>query len=113
MLRVELSALIGRLDTVARQGLEQAAVLCAQQQAPEVTAGHLLQAMLDQPLCDVRRICEHVDLDTSHLRAQLAEELRPPRTLEVATPQLFSAAHRAATRRVVIGLDRVSTSDPA
>lgn len=86
MLRVELSALIGRLDTVARQGLEQAAVLCAQQQAPEVTAGHLLQAMLDQPLCDVRRICEHIDLDTSHLRAQLAEELRPPRTLEVATP---------------------------
>ena len=46
MLRVELSALIGRLDTVARQGLEQAAVLCAQQQAPEVTAGHLLQAIV-------------------------------------------------------------------
>ncbi|WP_422102981.1 type VI secretion system ATPase TssH [Vreelandella sp.] len=86
MLRVELPALIGRLNTVARQGLEQAAVLCAQQQAPEVTAGHLLQAMLDQPLCDVRSICEHVEIDTALLRAQLAEESRPPRTLEVATP---------------------------
>lgn len=86
MLRVELPALIDRLNTIARQGLEQAAVLCAQQQAPEVTAGHLLQAMLDQPLCDVRCICESLKVDTAALRAQLAEETRPPRNLEVATP---------------------------
>ncbi|MBP5980079.1 MAG: type VI secretion system ATPase TssH [Halomonas sp.] len=86
MLRVELPALINRLNTIARQGLEQAAVLCAQQQAPEVTVGHLLQAMLDQPLCDVRCICENVDVDVAALRAQLAEETRPPRNMEVATP---------------------------
>ncbi|MCW4150246.1 type VI secretion system ATPase TssH [Halomonas sp. 18H] len=86
MLRVELPALIGRLNTIARQGLEQAALLCAQQQAPEVTVGHLLQAMLDQPLCDVRIICEHLDMDIAPLRAQLAEETRPPREVEVATP---------------------------
>lgn len=86
MLRVELPALIGRLNTIARQGLEQAAVLCAQQQAPEVSVGHLLQALLDQPLCDVRSICENVDLDTVALRAQLAEETRPPRNIDVATP---------------------------
>ena len=86
MLRVELPALINRLNTIARQGLEQAAVLCAQQQAPEVTAGHLLQAMLDQPLCDVRCICENVDVDVAALRAQLAEETCPPRNMEVATP---------------------------
>ncbi|SNY97461.1 type VI secretion system ATPase TssH [Halomonas sp. hl-4] len=86
MLRVELTALIGRLNTIARQGLEQAALLCAQQQAPEVTVGHLLQAMLDQPLCDVRSICEHLDIDIAPLRAQLAEETRPPRELDVATP---------------------------
>ncbi|MCC5901611.1 MAG: type VI secretion system ATPase TssH [Halomonas sp.] len=86
MLRVELPALIGRLNTIARQGLEQAAVLCAQQQAPEVTVGHVMQAMLDQPLCDVRSICESVDIDIAALRAQLAEETRPPRNVEVATP---------------------------
>ncbi|RUR56577.1 type VI secretion system ATPase TssH [Vreelandella populi] len=86
MLRVELPALIDRLNTIARQGLEQAAVLCAQQQAPEVTAGHLLQAMLDQPLCDVRCICDTLEVDTTALRAQLAEETRPPCNLEVATP---------------------------
>lgn len=86
MLRVELSALIGRLNAITRQGLEQAAVLCAQQQAPEVSVGHLLQAMLDQPLCDVRSICESVDVDTVALRAQLAEETRPPLNTEVSTP---------------------------
>ncbi|QNI01810.1 type VI secretion system ATPase TssH [Halomonas sp. SH5A2] len=86
MLRVELPALIGRLNTIARQGLEQAALLCAQQQAPEVTVGHLLQAMLDQPLCDVRAICEHLEMDVAPLRAQLAEETRPPREVDVATP---------------------------
>ena len=86
MLRVELPALIGRLNTIARQGLEQAAVLCAQQQAPEVTAAHLLQALLDQPLCDVRCLCETFDIDVAELRAQLAEETRPPRDLDIQTP---------------------------
>ncbi|MFG6668298.1 type VI secretion system ATPase TssH [Halomonas sp. HNIBRBA4712] len=86
MLRVELPALIDRLNAIARQGLEQAAVLCAEQQAPEVTVGHLLQALLDLPLCDVRLLCEQMDVDTEALRAALAEETRPPRTVEVTTP---------------------------
>ncbi|WP_252109554.1 MULTISPECIES: type VI secretion system ATPase TssH [unclassified Halomonas] len=86
MLRVELPALIDRLNAIARQGLEQAAVLCAQQEAPEVTAGHLLQALLDQPLCDVRTLCEQMDVDIEALRAELAEENLPARALDVATP---------------------------
>ncbi|WP_447529914.1 type VI secretion system ATPase TssH [Vreelandella sp. TE19] len=86
MLRVELPALIDRLNTIARQGLEQAAVLCAQQQAPEVSVGHLLQALLDQPLCDVRVLCERLEVDSDALRALLGEETRPPRSTEVATP---------------------------
>ncbi|WP_235040358.1 type VI secretion system ATPase TssH [Vreelandella profundi] len=86
MLRVELPALIDRLNPITRQGLEQAAVLCAQQQAPEVAAAHLLQALLDQPLCDVRCLCEHFEIDTAALRAKLAEETRPPRDLEIITP---------------------------
>ncbi|MCS2610813.1 type VI secretion system ATPase TssH [Halomonas dongshanensis] len=86
MLRVELSALIHRLNAISRQGLEQAALLCAQQQAPEVTATHLLAALLDQPLCDVRVLCDGVHIDAAELRAQLAEESRPPRDLDVATP---------------------------
>ncbi|MGQ4880711.1 type VI secretion system ATPase TssH [Billgrantia sp. LNSP4103-1] len=86
MLRVELPALIGRLNTVSRQGLEQAAVLCAEQQAPEVTAGHLLLALIDQPLCDLRCLLEGQGVDLHELRARLAEETRPPRDLAVTTP---------------------------
>ncbi|WP_010626161.1 Clp protease N-terminal domain-containing protein, partial [Halomonas sp. KM-1] len=86
MLRVELPALIGRLNAVSRQGLEQAAVLCAEQQAPEVTAGHLLLALIDQPLCDLRCLLEGQGVDLHELRARLAEETRPPRDLAVTTP---------------------------
>ncbi|NIC06398.1 type VI secretion system ATPase TssH [Billgrantia bachuensis] len=86
MLRVELPALIGRLNAVSRQGLEQAAVLCAEQQAPEVTVGHLLQALIDQPLCDLRCLLEGQGVDFLELRARLAEEARPPRDLAVTTP---------------------------
>ncbi|MBF8224173.1 type VI secretion system ATPase TssH [Halomonas sp. 328] len=86
MLRVELPALIGRLNAIARQGLEQAAVLCAEQQAPEVTAGHLLQALIDQPLCDLRCLLEAAGIDAAQLRARLAEESRPPQDLRVTTP---------------------------
>ena len=86
MLRVALPALIGRLNAIARQGLEQAAVLCAEQQAPEVTAGHLLQALIDQPLCDLRSLLDTLEIDSDALRARLAEETRPAQDLEVTTP---------------------------
>src|SRR5690554_172650 len=81
MLRVELSALIGRLNAISRQGLEQAALLCAEQQAPEISAGHLLLALIDQPLCDLRCLLAGQGVDIDELRARLAEETRPPRNL--------------------------------
>ncbi|WP_136248084.1 type VI secretion system ATPase TssH [Halomonas borealis] len=86
MLRVELSALIGRLNTIARQGLEGAAALCAEQQAPEVGVSHLLLAFLDQPLCDLRVLLDGEDIAPDTLRRALTEDARPPRDLEVATP---------------------------
>ncbi|WP_043532743.1 type VI secretion system ATPase TssH [Litchfieldella xinjiangensis] len=86
MLRVELPALIGRLNAFARQGLEQAAALCAEQQASEVTASHLLQALVDQPLCDVRCLLAHEAIEAGELRARLADESLPSRDLGVVTP---------------------------
>ena len=86
MLRVELSALIGRFNAISRQGLEQAAVLCAEQQAPEISVGHLLLALIDQPLCDLRCLLTGQSVDIDELRARLTEEIRPPRHLEITTP---------------------------
>ncbi|MCK2184359.1 type VI secretion system ATPase TssH [Halomonas getboli] len=86
MLRVELPALIGRLNAIARQALEGAASLCAEQQAPEVGVSHLLLAGLDQPLCDLRVLLEAEDIEPEALRRALTEDARPPRDLEVTTP---------------------------
>ncbi|SDF70549.1 type VI secretion system protein VasG [Onishia taeanensis] len=86
MLRVELPALIGRLNAIARQGLEGAAGLCAEQQAPEVGVSHLLMAFLDQPLCDLRVLLDAENIEPEALRRALAEDARPPRDLEVSTP---------------------------
>ncbi|MFM9272009.1 type VI secretion system ATPase TssH [Halomonas elongata] len=86
MLRVELPALIGRLNAIARQGLEGAAALCAEQQAPEVGVSHLLLACLDQPLCDLRVLLDAEAIEPEALRRALTEDARPPRDLEVTTP---------------------------
>ena len=86
MLRVELPALIGRLNAIARQGLEGAAALCAEQQAAEVGASHLLLAFLDQPLCDLRVLLEAEQIEPEALRRALVEDARPPRDLAVTTP---------------------------
>ncbi|MDR5860455.1 type VI secretion system ATPase TssH [Halomonas eurihalina] len=86
MLRVELPALIGRLNAIARQGLERAAALCAEQQAPEVGVSHLLLACLDQPLCDLRVLLDAEAIEPEALRRALTEDARPSRDLEVATP---------------------------
>ncbi len=86
MLRVELPALIDRLNAIARQGLEAAAGLCAEQQAPEIGASHLLLAFVDQPLCDVRVLLDGEGIALAELRRALAEDARPPRDLAVTTP---------------------------
>lgn len=86
MLRVELSALVGRLNHVAREGLEQAAVLCAERQGPEVTCSHLMLALLDQPLCDLRCLLGTLAIDDHDWRAILTEECRPAREPAVTTP---------------------------
>ncbi|MBB3142573.1 type VI secretion system ATPase TssH [Halomonas organivorans] len=86
MLRVELPALIGRLNAIARQALEGAAALCAEQQAAEVGVSHLLLAGLDQPLCDLRVLLDAEAIEPEALRRALTEDARPPRDLEVATP---------------------------
>lgn len=86
MLRVELPALIGRLNAIARQGLEQAAGHCAGQQAPEISVSHLLLALLEQPLCDVRCLLDTQDIDVVRLRSALIEDTVPHIELNVTTP---------------------------
>jgi type VI secretion system protein VasG len=75
VIRVELPALIGRLNEVCRQALEASAALCISRQGTEITPAHLLFQLLDQPLCDVRRILQQADIGHSPLQQQLGDSL--------------------------------------
>ncbi len=85
MIRVELPALIGRLNEICRQGMESSAALCISRQGAEITPAHLLFKLLETPFTDVRQILDtqtsawgikatnveikHIDLNESMIRA--------------------------------------------
>ncbi|MEX2476140.1 type VI secretion system ATPase TssH [Marinobacter sp.] len=68
MIRVELPALIGRLNDICRQGLEASAALCISRQGAEITPAHLLFKLLETPFSDVRQILDNAGI--SHLEFQ-------------------------------------------
>ncbi|MDG3821079.1 type VI secretion system ATPase TssH [Pseudomonas aeruginosa] len=76
MIRVDLAALLGRLNLLCRHALEEAGSLCIAQHGTEVTASHLFFKLLDQPLCDVRLILDDVSLSVDEVRRALASAFR-------------------------------------
>ena len=72
MIRVDLPALIERLNTACRQGLEEAASLCISQRGAEVTVPHMFFKLLDNPLCDIRLVIRQAGLDVDAMRQALS-----------------------------------------
>ncbi|WP_028022093.1 type VI secretion system ATPase TssH [Enterovibrio calviensis] len=68
MIRIELHTLIGKLNPQTKLALEQAGALSIERQNPEVTTEHLLFALLENPLCDVRMLLNSAEIDHSHIR---------------------------------------------
>ena len=79
MIRVELPALIGRLNEICRQGLESSAALCISRQGAEITPAHLLFKLLDTPFSDVRQILESTGVDHLTLQPLVGESLNGER----------------------------------
>ena len=75
MIRVELPALIGRLNDITRQGLESSAALCISRQGAEITPAHLLFKLLETPFSDVRQILEKTGVDYQQLQALVGDSL--------------------------------------
>ena len=75
MIRVELPALIGRLNDMSRQALEASAALCISRQGAEITPAHLLFKLLETPFSDVRQILEHTGIDHQQLRPRVGDSL--------------------------------------
>lgn len=83
MIRVELPALIGRLNDVCRQALESSAALCISRQGAEITPAHLLFKLLDTPFSDVRQILAQADIDYLSLQPVIGASLSgEPQTAE-------------------------------
>jgi len=72
MIRIDLSALIERLNPISRQALEEAASLCISQHCAEITVAHVLFKLIDQPLSDMRMLIKHAELDPDSVRQALA-----------------------------------------
>lgn len=79
MIRVELPALIGRLNEICRQGLESSAALCISRQGAEITPAHLLFKLLDTPFSDVRKILESTGVDHLTLQPIIGDSLNGER----------------------------------
>ena len=83
MIRVELPALIGRLNDICRQGLESSAALCISRQGAEITPAHLLFKLLETPFSDVRQILENAGINHQQLQPLVGDSLNgEPQTAE-------------------------------
>nr|WP_328798091.1 type VI secretion system ATPase TssH [Marinobacter nauticus] len=83
MIRVELPALIGRLNDISRQALEASAALCISRQGAEITPSHLLFKLLETPFSDVRQILEHTGINHQQLQPVVGDSLNgEPQTAE-------------------------------
>jgi type VI secretion system protein VasG len=83
VIRVELPALIGRLNDISRQALEASAALCINRQGAEITPAHLLFKLLETPFSDVRQILEHTGINHQQLQPLVGDSLNgEPQTAE-------------------------------
>ena len=83
MIRVELPALIGRLNDITRQALESSAALCISRQGAEITPAHLLFKLLETPFSDVHQILEHAGINHQQLQPLVGDSLNgEPQTAE-------------------------------
>ncbi|MNK14695.1 Chaperone protein ClpB [compost metagenome] len=74
MIRIDLPAVIQRLNPICRQALEEAASLCISQRGSEVTVALVIFKLLDQPLSDARLLIKQAGLDVDAVRQALSSE---------------------------------------
>ncbi|WP_286221075.1 type VI secretion system ATPase TssH [Marinobacter apostichopi] len=75
MIRVELPALIGRLNETCRVAMEASAALCISRQGAEITPAHLLFKLLETPLSDVRQVLASTGVDHQQLLPLIGDSL--------------------------------------
>ncbi|MCC6591278.1 MAG: type VI secretion system ATPase TssH [Bryobacterales bacterium] len=85
---VNLRALIGKLDTTARNALEGAAGLCLSRTHYDIEIEHYLMKLLDAPASDFALIARHFGVDKSRLAAELTRSLDKLKSGNARTPAI-------------------------
>ncbi|MFU2059637.1 type VI secretion system ATPase TssH [Avibacterium volantium] len=74
-MKVELSSLIAKLSPVTKSIMESTAAQCMSENQTEILVPNLLLQAIKTPLCDIRKILSHFDIDIDTLSEQLQETL--------------------------------------
>jgi type VI secretion system protein VasG len=98
-MRLEYRALIGKLNSQARNALERAVALCVSRTNYDVEIEHYLTTLLDSSSNDLATIIKYFEIDKSRLTAELARSLdklksgngRGPNISPTVTKMLASA----------------------
>ena len=75
-MNVDLKALVAKLNSVTREGLEEAARLCASNTHYDIEVEHFLLKLLDQTDDDVVRILAHFQINRDQIGRDLARTIR-------------------------------------
>lgn len=89
-MKVELSNLIEKLSPIAKNILESTAAHCMSVNSNEILVSHFLLQCLDSPLCDVRKILAHFNIDNDQLKNSIIEMQPMMKELEVGYYPTFS-----------------------
>ncbi len=76
-----------RLNAYARDALKGAMELCIEQSGYEITVGHYVLALLDQPASDVSKILTNMNLSSERLTALARKSLEKSKRGSVELPQ--------------------------
>ncbi|MGD8172754.1 type VI secretion system ATPase TssH [Vibrio sp. TRT 21S02] len=86
MIRIELPTLISKLNAQSKLALEQAASLCIEQHHPEITVEHYLEALLENPLSDIRLILKQANIDLETMKQAITASYTREAELDTYPP---------------------------
>jgi type VI secretion system protein VasG len=87
-MKVNLKALIGRLNDTCRSALEGAAGLCLSRTNYDVEIEHLLLKLMEVADTDLARVLRQYEIDSSHLSKDITRALDRLKTGNSRTPAL-------------------------
>ncbi len=88
MPKINIKALIGKLNETCRKALESAAGLCLSQTHYEVDIEHFLIKLLEIPNTDLQKILRHFEINESRLTDDLTRTMEGFKTGNARTPAL-------------------------